>query len=302
MIKVGNAPCSWGVLEFDLERKPLDYKVFLDELSAIGYTLTELGDYGFMSTDSHVLKEELDNRNIELGGAFVPVNFSVEGTFLQEKKSIDKVAELVSKVNQSAYIVLSDDNCRNDYRKNNAGRISQSDSLSDEEWKVFTSQVNDTAKYILENYDLKSVFHHHCGGYVETPSEVEKLMEGTNPDLLGICFDTGHYQFGGGDPVKFINENYNRIWHVHFKDFSKEIAKKATIQSWDYFESVQNGVFCELGTGDVDFEKITEVLMEKNYSGWIIVEQDVLSGMGEPKECAERNFNYIKKLGLLNGQ
>ena len=299
MTKVGNAPCSWGVLEFDLEREPLDYKVFLDELSSIGYTLTELGDYGFMSTLSHVLKDELDKRKLELTGAFIPVNFSVKGAFLLEKNSINKVADLVSNVNQAAYIVLSDDNCRNDYRKNNAGRISENDSLSDSEWEIFTTQVNETAKYIWKKFGLRSVFHHHCGGFVETPNEVKKLMDNTNPDLLGICLDTGHYQFGGGDPVKFLEENYDRIWYVHFKDFSKEIAKKAAMENWDYFESVRNGVFCELGTGDVNFKEIAQILKEKNYSGWIIVEQDVLPGMGEPKECAERNFNYIKELGII---
>ena len=49
---------------------------------------------------------------------------------------------------------------------------------------------------------LRTAFHHHCAGYVETPAEIEKLMSLTDPNLLGLVFDCGHYRFGGGDPVE----------------------------------------------------------------------------------------------------
>jgi len=67
---------------------------------------------------------------------------------------------------------------------------------------------------------------------------------------------------------------------------------------WDYIESVKQGVFCELGEGDVDFKAIVNILKDRNYTGWIVVEQDVLPGMGNPRLYAKANRMYLKTLGL----
>jgi hypothetical protein len=46
MIKIANAPCSWGALEFDLEGEAPDYVQVLNEIAETGYAGTELGDLG----------------------------------------------------------------------------------------------------------------------------------------------------------------------------------------------------------------------------------------------------------------
>ena len=76
------------------------------------------------------------------------------------------------------------------------------------------------------------------------------------------------------------------------------MAKRARSEGWDYFQAVGNGIFCELGCGEVDFPAIAAFLKSAGYRGWIVVEQDVLPGMGEPRESALRNRNYLKSLGL----
>ena len=54
MIKLANAPCSWGVLEFDLEGKLAPYGKVLDEMRATGYQGTELGDWGFLPSQPNL--------------------------------------------------------------------------------------------------------------------------------------------------------------------------------------------------------------------------------------------------------
>ena len=58
MIKIGNAPCSWGALEFDLEEssESIEFEQVLDEIKETGYIGTELGDWGYMPTTPSVLK------------------------------------------------------------------------------------------------------------------------------------------------------------------------------------------------------------------------------------------------------
>ena len=61
---------------------------------------------------------------------------------------------------------------------------------------------------------------------------------------------------------------------------------------------MKSGVFCELGKGEVDFANLVKRMKAQNYSGWIVVEQDVLPGMGSPLESAIRNRQYLQGLGL----
>ena len=142
------------------------------------------------------------------------------------------------------------------------------------------------------------MFHHHCAGYVETPFEVDRLLALTDPNLVGLCLDTGHYCFGGGNPVTCLKQYTTRIWHFHFKDFSREVAQKVARSGQDYFAAVKAGIFCELGKGAVDFKSAMAVLAESGYNGWGVVEQDVLPGMGSPKASAERNRVFLRSLGL----
>ena len=120
----------------------------------------------------------------------------------------------------------------------------------------------------------------------------------TDPSVLGLCFDTGHYSFAGGDPLTGLRQHADRIWHVHFKDHSPSVAARSRTEGWDGVQAVEHGVFCELGKGDVDFPAVLAQLRTMNYSGWIVVEQDVLPGMGSPKASAQRNRDYLKSIGL----
>jgi inosose dehydratase len=205
---------------------------------------------------------------------------------------------LLAAVGTAPFIVLSDANGKNPMRTQNAGRIRLDQSLHDEQWLVFAAAVEHVARSVRDATGVRCVFHHHCAGFVETPAEIEKLLSLTNPELVGLCFDTGHYAFGGGDAVDGIRKHASRIWHFHFKDHEPKIAAQSRQNQWDYFESVRNGIFCELGKGSVDFATVIRELEKAGYNGWGVVEQDVLPGMGAPKESAARNREYLRGLGL----
>ena len=299
MIKIANAPCSWGALEFDLQGKPATFDVVLDEMQATGYAGTELGDWGFMPTDPSLLKQELQKRALTLLGAFVPVALKDESTHKAGEEAALKVARLLAAVEGSSpFIVLADNNGSIAERTQNAGRVKPEMGLTAAEWKVFANGVERIAGAVKKETGMRLVFHHHCGGYVETPAEIDQLLALTDPSLVGICLDTGHYQFAGGDPVKFLQKNASRVWHMHFKDCEPKVAAQSRAEGWDYFKSVEKGVFCELGKGAVDFKSVKVELEKAGFEGWIVVEQDVLPGMGKPYDSALRNRQYIKSIGL----
>lgn len=299
-IKIANAPCSWGALEFEIAGQSIGYEQVLDEIAETGYIGTELGDWGFMPTDPGELKQAISKRGLQLLGAFVPVALSNESMHDEGVEKALRVAQLMFDAGfKNAFIVLADDNGAVEERTKNAGRISKNFSLSNDKLKVFAYGAEKVAQAVKEKFKMRTVFHHHCAGYIETPEEIEALLEATDPQLLGLCFDTGHYKFGGGkNELSFLTNYWERIWHIHFKDFSSEAAALSATKNSDYFDSIKNGVFCELGRGDVDFRVIVDFLKTKGYNGWIVVEQDVLPGMGAPKLCAMNNRKFLKRLHL----
>ncbi len=297
--RIANAPCSWGVLEFDLEGEAAGYAQVLDEIAATGYTGTELGDWGFMPTDPVVLRAELDRRGLALLAAFVPVALADRATHADGEAVAVRTARLLrDTAGEGCFIVLADNNGSVPERTQNAGRITPQMGLSDAQWEVFAEGANRIARAVRTQTGLRTVFHHHCAGYVETPAEVARLMALTDPQALGLCLDTGHIMFGGGDPLELLRAHQERIWHVHFKDFDPAVAAQARAESLNYFGAIRRGVFCELGRGAVDFPAMRDALTGMGYDGWIVVEQDVLPSLGAPKESAQRNRDYLRGIGL----
>ena len=301
MIKIANAPCSWGALEFELEGKAPDYVQVLNEIVETGYEGTELGDWGFMPTDPQKLSEEIHGRNLKLLGAFVPVALKKPEAHQPGIDVAVRTARLMAAVEGDLpFIILADENGSIPERTKNAGRVTPEMGLSDSEWQIFAEGAEKVAATVRKETGLRTAFHHHCAGYVETPTEIEKLMSLTDPGLLGLVFDCGHYRFGGGDPVEGLKKYGQRVWHFHFKDYHPGFGKQGIKEGWDYFRSVSAGVFCELGKGEVDFPVLLAELEKIGYNGWGVVEQDVLPGMGKPKESAQRNREYLASIGLAH--
>jgi inosose dehydratase len=310
MIKVANAPCSWGVLEFDLDGKAAGYVQVLDEIVETRYAGTELGDWGFMPTDPPKLRQEIHARNLTLVGAFVPVMLKDPRAQAAGVEAAVRTARLLAEAEgDMPFIVLADDNGKDPVRTQYAGRVQPDQGLSAAEWQIAAEAAENIARAVKKTAGLRTVFHHHCGGYIETPAEIDTLLLLTDPGLVGLCLDTGHYRFGAGagisgDPLECLRRHFDRIWHVHFKDCQPDLARRSRQEGWDYFTSVRNGIFCELGHGDINFAAIQAELRKRGYGvapgrdSWIVVEQDVLPGMGSPKESAWRNRNFLEKIGL----
>jgi inosose dehydratase len=298
MINIANAPCSWGVIE-NVAGERGGYVTVLDEMHATGFAGAELGDWGFMPTDPNQLRQELEQRDLKLLASWVSVYLHDADRHAQSEAEAIRTAHLLAEVGgPSTFIVLGNDPYTNPMRTLNAGRIKPEHQMSEAQWQVFAEGANRVARAVKRATGLRTVFHHHIGTWIETPEETAKLLSLTDPTVLGLCFDTGHYRFGGGDPVAGLRQHADRVWHMHFKDHQPNVAAQSRRESWNALQAVEHGVFCELGRGDVNFPAVVQTLNEIGYDGWIVVEQDVLPGMGSPKASAQRNRNYLHGIGL----
>jgi len=298
MLRAANAPCSWGVIE-NIDGQRHNYVTVLDEIAATGYGGTELGDWGFMPTDPDVLRAELDQRSLTLLGGWVSVYLHDAARQQQSADDCVRTAQLLAAAGgPHCLIILGNDPYGDPLRTQHAGRVTPDMGLSDAQWATFASGAEMIARRVRDETGLRTVFHQHVGTWVETPAETQRLMSLTDPDLLGLVFDTGHWSFAGGDPVAGIQHYAGRIWHVHFKDHDPAVARQSRQNAWDGPTSVGKGIFPELGRGDVDFPAVLRALDRIGYDGWLVVEQDVLPGTGTPTASARRNRAYLRQLGV----
>ena len=308
-IRVANAPVSWGAIDFPgFEPKRLTCDVVLDEIAETGYAGTELGDWGFMPADPDILREELGRRGLAMTGAFVPVRLRDPDALQAGIDLALMTARLLAAVvggsdrDDGPFIVVADDNATDPTRTLYAGRITAELMLPEDEWAGYAGRTEAVARAVRDETGLRAVFHHHSAGWVETPAEIDRFLALTDAETIGLIFDTGHYTFGAGEAgpsvLEVLDRWGDRIWYVHFKDASPELARRSRDEGWDYVQAIRAGIFPELGQGGVDFPGVLRWLQDRGYDGWIVVEQDVLPGMGTPKESARRNREYLASLGL----
>ena len=300
MIAVANAPCSWGVLEFESKAASPGYEQVLEEIAVSGYDGTELGDWGFMPTDPATLRERLDRRRLAMVGAFVTTRLADPGSYEGSVHTAVETARLLAAVGDGRrpVIVVSDEPTADPVRTGAAGRVQPAQGLTGRQWDDAARGVERIAAAVRDETGLRTVFHHHCAGFVETPDEIDALMQRTDPSLVGLCLDSGHATYGGGSPIELLSRHRARTWHVHFKDCEPQIAERARRERLDYQEALRRGLFCELGRGSVDFPALLRDLQDTGYDGWIVVEQDVLPAMGSPVASATRNRQYLRSIGL----
>ncbi len=306
-IRIGNAPCSWGTLEFgSLSGDRQTYANMLDQLAAAGYLGSELGDWGFMPTTPTELAECFISRNLELTGAFVGTPLESPDLLASNLeinlRTARLLAETASLIRQKTapHLVLAVDNGTNPVRVQYAGRVTPAMELDSEGWRHLAAACDQIACTVREETGLPVVFHHHAAGFVETPEEVSRVMEMTS-DAVGLVFDTGHYALGASNADTILDTMTafaKRISYVHFKDWSSVVAKKVESLGLDYFEAVREGIFCELGQGEVDFPAVRDWLVDHEYEGYITVEQDIIPGLGSPFDSAQRSRKYLRQIGF----
>ena len=298
LIRVANAPCSWGIIE-NVEGGRQTYEDVLDEMAATGYEGTELGDWGFMPTDPDELSAALAKRNLDLVGSWVSTYLHDPSRLDQSIEEAVRTARLLRAVGgERAVIVLGNDPHTDIIRTNNAGRVTPEMGLTKEQFKKFTDGANAVAAAVRKETELRTVFHPHITTFVETPEEVQAFVDGTDPALVGIAYDTAHIAYGGGDPIAALRRYGDRVRHVHIKGYSEKAAERCRRGRIDGVAAVGEGVFCPLAASDIDFRTVLSVLHEINYDGWIVVEQDVLPGAGTPKDNARRNRDYLRSIGI----
>ncbi|XVV03574.1 TIM barrel protein [Actinosynnema sp. CA-248983] len=269
-MKIAGAPISWGVCEVPGWGHVLDPETVLSEMSSLGLEATELGPPDYLPSEPDELRKLLDEHGLQLVGGFLAVTLhtDVEATV----KEADRVARLLAAAGADVLVLAA---------ATGLDGYDERPELTDDEWRTLVAtaaRVRDTAA----RHGLRTVLHPHVGTHVERTAEVERFLADSD---LPLCLDTGHLLIGGTDPVELARRHPERIGHVHLKDVRADVA--ATVRSGEtgYMAAVQQRMYVPLGDGDVDVRALVELLRDRGYPGWLVLEQDTALSAAEPVDA-----------------
>ncbi len=294
-IKIGNAPCSWGVEFADDSRNPAWTRV-LDECKAAGYDGIELGPIGFMPEDPGVLGDALASRGLELIGGVVFRPFHDPAKWDEVKDAAIRTCKSLVAHGAKQLVLIDSISLR---RASTAGRPLEAEQMDKEEWSGFTSRFRDISRMGSEEFGLTVSLHPHAAGFMDFEAEVERLLEEIDADVLKLCIDTGHSHYANFDPVPFMQRHRERLAYVHFKDIDPAVRADVVAKRTDFYKACGQGIFCNLGKGVTDFHAVRKLLLDTGYEGWCTVEQDCdPTGPTSPVDDARANRNYLGSIGF----
>lgn len=294
-IRIGNAPCSWGV-EFASDPRNPSWQTVLKECAQAGYKGIELGPAGFMPEDPAVLAEALDEHDLELigGVVFRPFHDPAQWDDVLDA-SVRTCKALVA--HGARHLVLIDS--ISPRRAPTAGRAGEAEQMGAEEWRAFRDRIAHVARLGAEEFGLTVGIHAHAAGFIDFEPELERLLDEVDPSVLKICFDTGHHTYAGFDPVAFMKRHAGRISYMHFKDIDPAVRADVVGKRTGFYDACGQGIFCNLGKGSVDFSAVRDVLIDHDFEGWCTVEQDCDPTLGgRPVVDAIANREYLESIGF----
>ena len=294
-IRIGNAPCSWGV-EFANDPRNPAWETVLRECAGAGYTGIELGPIGFMPENPDVLAEALARHGLTLTGGVVFRPFNDPAAWDDVMDAALRTCKALVSHGAQHLVLIDSISAR---RAPTAGRAAEAEQMDSAEWEAFRNRIATVAKIGTEVYGLTVGIHAHAAGFIDFEPELERLLDEVDENILKICFDTGHHSYAGYDPVAFMRRHIDRISYMHFKDIDPAVKARAIANRTGFYDACGQGIFCNLGKGDVDFPAVRQVLLDAGFEGWCTVEQDCDPTLDvRPMDDARTNREYLESIGF----
>lgn len=283
---VATAPVNWNNSDVPAWAAEVPWAALLDAMVAAGYDATEFG--ANFPNDPDALGAALTGRGLRLCGAYQAFPLQDDGVLERHGPELDHLLRLLHAVGCRDLIVAF---ALTPERIELAGRVPSDGAagMSEAQWSATARNLTDLGAFAADR-GFRGHFHNHVGSFVETPAEIERLLEVLEPEVMDLCYDCGHHAFGGGDPTTFVQRHHDRIGYLHLKDVDPAVLARAQERRLGFLGALREFVFCELGQGLVDVPTVIGTLVDHGYRGWIVVEQDTTSRDSTDTARANRAF------------
>ena len=287
---LGIAPIGWCNDDMPELGAENTFRQTVSEMALAGFTGCEIGNK--YPSDPKELKWELDLRGMRIASrwfsSFIltqPIE-QVEADFAKELDFLAAVGANRINVSEQSYSIQG--------QVDTPVLADRKHVMNDEEWDRFCKGLNRLGK-IAKDRGFKLCFHHHMGTVVQTAEETDRMLANTDPDLVFLCYDTGHFTFAGEDPLTVLKKYVDRVGHVHLKDMRADVVARVKPEGWSFLQAVRNGAFTVPGDGCVDYDPILKLLSYAKYEGWLLVEAEQDPAKANPLEYAIKARKYIRE-------
>ncbi|MFE5537833.1 sugar phosphate isomerase/epimerase family protein [Streptomyces sp. NPDC056492] len=292
-IRIGSAPDSWGVW-FPDDPLQTPWERFLDEVADSGYEWIELGPYGYLPTDPVRLADETAERGLRVSAGTVFTGLHHGPAVWEDTwEHVSRIAALAQAVGAGHLVVIP-----SFWRDDKTGKVLEDRTLSPAQWRELTTQTERLGREVRDRYGLRIVVHPHADTHIDTPENVARFLDATDPDLVSLCLDTGHYAYCGGDSVQAIETFAERIGYLHLKQVDPRILAEVLAEQLPFGPAVARGVMCEPPSGVPALEPVLAAAQRLGVDLFAIVEQDMYPCPPDrPLPIARRTRSYLRSCG-----
>uniref|UniRef100_UPI00289AD664 sugar phosphate isomerase/epimerase family protein n=1 Tax=Arthrobacter sp. TaxID=1667 RepID=UPI00289AD664 len=205
-----------------------------------------------------------------------------------------KVAELTAAMGGEHIVVIPAM-----WRDDVTGEAVENGELRVEQWDDLFNGHNRLGKVISEEFGLQQQFHSHADSHVCVQPDIERFLQNTDPQLVTLCLDTGHAEYGGASSVDLIEKYPERIGYLHLKQIDPAVLATVREQNLTWAAANLAGVMTEPPNGLPDLNKVINAVEKLDKPIFGIVEQDMypVADFGVPMPIAKRTCGYLLSCG-----
>ena len=287
---LGIAPIGWCNDDMPELGAENTFRQTVSEMALAGFTGCEIGNK--YPTDPVELKRELDLRGMRIASRWFS-SFILTQPIEQVAADFGRELDFLAAVGCSR-VNVSEQSYSIQGQTQTPVLADKKHVMTDAEWDRFCAGLNALGR-IAKDRGFRLCFHHHMGTVVQTAEETDRMLAHTDPDLVYLCYDTGHFTFAGEDPLTVLKKYVGRVGHVHLKDMRADVVRSVRAEGWSFLRAVREGAFTVPGDGCVDFDPIFRLLSEAGYEGWLLVEAEQDPARANPLEYAIKARKYIRE-------
>jgi sugar phosphate isomerase/epimerase len=284
MARVACSPATWHGLRFE---------TVLDDAADLGYAGVEASRDALetFARDLPRLRHLLHERTLTLAAVPCIGLFFDRDELPADLDRFRRVADFLAEVNEGGIVLFrtSAHAARRDMvageppilplDSNRLGRLA--DTLND---------LGDRCR----GFGLTAAVMNRIGSYLETPAEYLAVVHRTEPDLVSLAPDLGHWTYAGGDADELVHNYRTRIVYPRLKGFDHAVFETIRNERLGFRQFVQSDGFTPLDEGTLDLEPTLMRFENAAYGGWVCVELEPTAPAGdEPRTAAQKSREHL---------
>lgn len=260
MIKIGCETYTWQMPGESYKGK-LDHIMGIAQKAGFKGIEPETSFFGDLS-DPHKMKETLDRHDLELVALCYVEDWKHPKETPSEKNNADQWIQFLQHFPDCIYLLVQ--------------MPGEDRSNLQERQQNLLACVNDIA-HRAHDQGINCSYHPNSpsGSIYRTEEDYKILLHGLDSKVIRYTPDVGHIAKGGMDPLQILKEYRDLVNLIHYKDMYAD------------------GRWAPTGKGIIDFTSITQYLIDTDFDGWIIMEDECDECITQPDEVTLEDGKYI---------